>query len=287
MGDDDDEAALGEVRDRAKANGLGPFRVTKTPHFMGIGDAPDKYRQDALDICEAVARDGIEHFKSRGFPVAWPERKLVVVILASDDSYAKFLGGPREEIVGGEYDRRTNRLTTFDFRQARGPANPMATRANTVTLVHEVTHQWTFNSGLLDRKADVPVAICEGLAMYAEERPPTGRVVPGGVNKGRVEGLRVGLKGGAKWTPLEQLLTEDDLGAAGNDAAWHLTYAQDWLLVYHLMQKNMISAFQAYLERTKTRKDDSNRLEDAREKLGDLGKLNRELRDRARKLAGV
>jgi hypothetical protein len=280
-----DEEGLEEIKARAKAVGMGPFRVTRSDHYVAIGDAPDRYRKDALDVCEAVARDCLDHFKARGFSVAWPEKKLVVVVLAGDESYARFLGVEREAAVGGEFDRDTNRLTTFDFRKANGPPNPRAARANTVSLVHEATHQWTFNSGLLDRKADVPVAISEGLAMYAEERPPTGKANPGGINKGRVDGLRVGLQKRVAWTPLEHLLTDDDLaGGAGDEATQQMAYAQDWLLVFQLMQRGLSRSFQGYLDRIRTRHDAGKRLDDARETLGDLTRLDRNLRDRARRL---
>ncbi len=43
-----------------------------------------------------------------------------------------------------------------------------STRVNTFTLVHEAIHQLTYNTGLLDRQADVPVAISEGLATFGE-----------------------------------------------------------------------------------------------------------------------
>ena len=48
-----------------------------------------------------------------------------------------------------------------------------------ITLSHEATHQLTFNTGLLNRKGDVPMCIAEGLAVYGEIRSGPGRNEPG------------------------------------------------------------------------------------------------------------
>ncbi|MFO0956499.1 MAG: DUF1570 domain-containing protein [Isosphaeraceae bacterium] len=192
----------------------------------------------------------------------------------------------------GLYDVEANRLTMFDYRKLAGPGpgagqpKALAARANTITLVHEATHQWTYNCGLLDRSADVPVAISEGLAMLAEERQPTGKATPGGINGGRIDGLKLALARNAAWIPCERLLTDDDLagGNQGDEAAQQLAYAQDWLLAYHLMQKPRVAGFRAYLARLRTRKNPDDRSKDAAEFLGDLAKLDDELRALANRL---
>lgn len=281
-----DEAAIAQVEDRAKAVGLNGFRVTRTAHYLGIGDAPDRYRQDALDVCEAVARDCLEHFKAKGFAVAEPAGRGVVVILAGDASYAKFLGVDRESAVGGIYDIEPNRLVTFDFRNTTAPADNLAARRNTVALVHEAVHHWTYNAGLLDRRADIPVCLSEGLAMYAEERPPTkAKVAPGAVNKGRVDGLRL-LRQGAAWIPIAKLLVDDDLaGGAGDEMSQQIAYAEDWLLVYWLMKdRDRQAAFRTYLKVINGRRDPSKRPEDFRQAFGDIDRLDAALRQEANRL---
>lgn len=285
------EPGLAEVEARAREAGLGPFQVTRTKNYVAIGDATAKYRQEALNLCELVARDCLAYFKTRGFTeVAAPTGRLLVVILASEESFSKFLGIEREAAVAGIYDVATNRLTMFDYRKLAGPAQSktLAARANTITLVHEATHQWTYNGGLLDRSADVPVAISEGLAMLAEERQPTGKATPGGINSGRVDGLKLALAKNTDWIPCERLLADDNLagGNQGDDAARQLAYAENWLLVYHLMQKNRVAGFRTYLARLRTRKDATHRLNDATEHLGDLAKLDDELRVLANRLVG-
>src|SRR5262249_33190682 len=147
---------------------------------------------EALEICEALAKDFLKHFKEKEFPVVAPDHRLTVVLLADAPSFAKFLGSEEGEAVAGIYDLDTNRLVVFDNR---GNGVALAARANTVALVHEATHQLCFNTGLLDRKGDVPLCISEGLATYGEVRRPRGPDRVGSLNRERwavlVDGRRV------------------------------------------------------------------------------------------------
>ncbi|MFO0956498.1 MAG: hypothetical protein U0800_03415 [Isosphaeraceae bacterium] len=80
------EPGLDEAEARAREAGLGPFQVTRTKNYVAIGDAPAKYRQEALNICELVARDCLAYFKAKGFAeVAQPAGRQVVVILAGEE----------------------------------------------------------------------------------------------------------------------------------------------------------------------------------------------------------
>ena len=49
----DEEVA--QVQAQAQKAGLGVFRSSVTEHYLGIGDAPDGHRNDALKLCEALA----------------------------------------------------------------------------------------------------------------------------------------------------------------------------------------------------------------------------------------
>jgi hypothetical protein len=282
--DEAESREVAAVKAQGRAAGLGPFEITRTEYYLGVGDAPERYRAEALVLCEAVARDCTDHFRNAGFDVAMPAQRLVVVLLADAEAFARYLGVDRDRAVGGIYELETNHLVCFDLRKSSDP-NPRAARGNTIALVHEATHQWSFNAGLLDRQADVPVCVTEGIAMYAEERPPRGRARPGGINQGRVEGLRVALRAGAAWIPLTKLLVDDRLAGGETDpVTQQLVYALDWLLVHTLMQPSRRVAFRGYLERLRHRREPSRRLADAEEMLGDLESLEGELRRLATRL---
>ena len=284
----DDSAEIDRVAVIAKQAGLGPFRASKTAHYLGLGDAPSAFVERALAICENLSRDYLDHFHARKFAVEAPNGRLTVVILASSKSFATFLGQPEGTAIGGQYDRASNRLVMFDNRVADRADVARAETANLVALAHEATHQLTFNTGLLRRDGDVPLCIAEGLAMYAETRKPAGRSAPGQPNPERLKGLSLAREQGVAWISLPKLLAGDAL-LDGDDGepTQQGAYAQSWLLVHHLMKSaDKGSAFRDYLKAIGPRQDDAHRLDDAREYLGDLDALDAALRkDAARMLS--
>jgi hypothetical protein len=276
------------VEDLAATLRLGPLGVRRTAHYLGIGDAPDSFRAQALEICEAVARDSLGYFQAKGFAVVHPAHRLTVVILADADAFAAFLGTEPGTAVGGFYDLETNRLVIYDYRSQGPAAAPRAGRANTIALVHEAAHQLTFNTGLLDRQGDVPLCISEGLAMFVEVRPPGGKTPPGQPNPGRLQGLALGLRRGLSWIPVDRLIADDGpLAGDSGELAQQLAYGQSWLLVDHLMKDpQRLPQFHAYLDAIRPRRDADRRIEDATHAFGDLDHLDRDLKARARKLIG-
>jgi hypothetical protein len=262
------------VRDRAREVGLGPLRTGHTAHYLGVGNAPDAFRSTALDLCEELAEDYFQHFAKKQFAVVRPEGRLVVVLLADPEDFARFLDLEAGGAVRGIYDLDTNRLVVCDNRDDR---NPRAERANSVALFHEATHQLTFNSGLLNREGDVPLGISEGLAMYGEVRRPKGKTRIGARNAERLVELAKLSNAGGKLFPLGDLLGKDDLINDASTAQGAL--AQSWLLVHYLLQAKpaLTTAFRAYLDAIRSRTTAEHRLEDAGEHLGDLGALDREL----------
>ncbi len=192
----DEERSVAAVRARAKTVGLEGFEVRSTEHFVGVGNAPpEHYNSRALGICESFAKDFLAHFRERDFKLEFPARRMVVVALKDANSYEAYSGDKRAVAVGGHYDVDANELVVFDFRpnQAGLAADPK--RVNTFTLVHETAHMLSYNSGLLPAGRDIPVAISEGLATYAELwTPPRDRKGVGKVNEPPPVGVRpVGL----------------------------------------------------------------------------------------------
>ncbi len=285
---DEEADTIRAVEARARDAGLGAFRVNRTGHYLAVGDAPDAFRERALAICEGLARDYHDHFRARGFAIEPPGRRLTVVILASSKSFAAFLDQPTGGAVGGQYDLETNRLVVFDNRGEDRVDLARAETANLVALVHEATHQLTYNTGLLNREGDVPLCVSEGLAIYAETRKPSGRSMPGQPNPQRVKALAIARKQGAEWTPLPKLLMGDAL-LRGEDGepAQQSSYAQSWLLVHDLIKTpKWLPGFRAYLKAIGLRKDEAQRLDDARAHLGDLDAIDAALRKHADRLVG-
>src|SRR5262245_41055303 len=54
QGAEDVADEVAQVQDRARKAGLGPFKSSVDGNYLGIGDAPDPYRIEALKRCRAL-----------------------------------------------------------------------------------------------------------------------------------------------------------------------------------------------------------------------------------------
>lgn len=275
----DESPALAQVRKRASRAGLNALGTSDSEHYVAIGDARKDFREDALGLCEKILASFQKYFKEKGFEVKPPGAKMTVVALGGRNSYARYKG---EEVLpeeGGLYEIEDDQLVIFDARGAggapRGPQGADPRRLNTFILVHEAIHQLTFDTGMLSRTSDVPVAVSEGLATYGELWQKSKPVI-GSFNNLRLQVLR---QPGTEWIDLQRLLTSDELFR--DPAVLQPAYAESWLLV-HLLLKSRPAKFRAYLDLLRTRKDEKHRVEDATKALGDLERLDRELKKTAR-----
>jgi hypothetical protein len=245
----EDEKTAEAVRATAKKAGLGGLETRTTEHFLGIGNAPAAYSDEGLKLCESFSREFLAHYQDLGFKVAYPARRMTVVMLKDVAAYHAYLGEP-DEVAGGHYDRDTNQLVVFDMRSQEAElkaAGSDAERVNTFTLVHETAHLLSFNTGLFPSGRDVPVAISEGLATYSEFwSPHQGRAAFGRMNEPRLRGLGRAADAGIDWIPIAKLLSDDELFYDPKTA--DLAYAECWLLARHVLrQPAKLSRFKAYL----------------------------------------
>ncbi|MHC5537960.1 DUF1570 domain-containing protein [Singulisphaera rosea] len=278
---------LDAILERAKASKLTGFRSRETETYLAVGDAKETFLDGALEIGKALTTEFLSHFQAKGFDVKTPVEKLVMVVLKDKASYEAYLGEAPGADVGGHYDVETNELVIFDFRGgefSNVAASPE--RLNSFTLVHESIHQLSYNTGLLDRKSDVPVALSEGLAMYGELWPPpnTGkrRGAPrrpaklGGINTNWRKVLRDDRAQGVEWIPIDRLLTDDKL--FWQDETKQTAYAEAWLLVHFLLSIPKLAKCRAYFEALAGRNDPKERLAIAKSHLGDLARFDRDVR---------
>lgn len=285
------DADIAEVERRLNKAGIEPIRRMRSKHFEAIGDAGETFIKTCLTDCEQLAFDYLKHFKARGFEVALPENRLIVVAFNDDRSFGKFFDMPslmRAGAMGigaqpsGIYDRSTNLLNVFDWRNA--PMFSRPANRNAQTLAHEGTHQLTFNTGLLDRAASPPVCIVEGLGTYGEPRKVIGPSDLGRINIQRLDDLAK-LRRVTDWIPSRDLLINDKIFREGLVARLMLAYAQSWVLIHYLLNtEDQIPRFRAYLKVARTGKSPELRLKVAEEHLGDLDDLDKALKDHSIKL---
>ena len=285
-GDDPTEEAkeIARVKAVARQANLGAFGENRVPHFLGLGDAEAKYCEQAILICEPLSDAFLAEFRKLGFKVALPRERMTVITLKNKASYDAYCGVVAGDEVGGHFDLETNHLVVFDFRSKRAELAATAERVNTFTLVHEGMHLLSYNSGLLDRKQDVPAAIAEGLATYGELWRPRSKGKMGTVNQPRLKALTDAGNADAHWIPIADLLA-DDAFFQKNETA-QLAYAESWLLVNYLLKRDspQLARFRAYLASIPARGNESDRKKIAEAALGPLEKLDREVFKSANKL---
>jgi hypothetical protein len=289
VAENDEDAECQAVEALGERLGLRSFRTTRTRHFLGIGDTSDAFRGLTLRDCELTAADFMDHYRSKGFDVDFPAQRLTVVVLADARSFLSVLKGEQIQLpkgrefvppaLRGVYNPVTNRLVVFD-QFSLGPIwGVRAGHQNLRVVAHETTHQLTFNTGLLRRKCDVPRSIMEGLAVYGEIRKTIGRTAPGQINRGRLADLLTLRR--TPWIPLQTLLSDDRyLQGGDSDQSLVLAYAESWILVHYLMSDpTRTASFRRYLEATRNRTaaHPDARLDDARQHLGDLNRLDKDL----------
>ncbi len=269
-----EEIAL--VQANAKKAGLESFSHSRTEHFLGLGDADARFRNDALKICESLQSDFLRYFRKKGFTVALPKKRLTVITLNGAASYQAFTKENPGSSGKGHYDLDTNRLVMFDFRpdgvEPGVVANPVL--VNRLALVHETTHLLCFNTGLLSRQADVPLWVSEGLATHVElwqnKQTPIGEP-----NRPWISFLNQARNTGTPWIPMAELVATDK--SFDDDKTPELSYAESWLAVHYLMKEPQLPKFRSYLAGLQTDQAVSKRVEYAEKHLGPLKNLDKEL----------
>jgi hypothetical protein len=271
---------------RARAATSRPLHTVFTEQYQAVGDAAEPFLKSSTSDCELIARDYLDYYQAKGFEVRRPPRRLTLVVFVDERPYQQFARLFAKSVppnASGFYSRTENWLVLFDFRNH--PQNERgAGSKNVKTLAHEATHQLTFNTGLVNRQGDAPLAILEGLASYSETRRLHGHYKPGRINGPLLDDL-AHIRRRLEWIKVSELLTDDaaSFGPTLDDTL--LAYAQGWLLVYYLMKSpSRLPQFQAYLKAIYARTTKEHRYDDAERNFGDLDRLDQELRREAIRL---
>jgi hypothetical protein len=279
------------------------FRVHETPHYVVCYDTSRAYAQWVSSLLERLHKAFTNYWEREGLELREPEFPLPILVFADPRTYDQasrddlpngtgVLSGTGGGIVG-YYSLRSNRINMFDLTGAetvrdagnrRGSLreiNQMLSQPAAVplvaTIVHEATHQIAFNCGLQARYADIPLWLCEGMAVYFEApdlSSTRGWRGIGKVNYARLERFQENLP---NWSDdsLETLLADD--GRFRNPQTAVDAYADAWALNYYLI-KYESEAYADYLKtlakkRPLMQDEAATRLDEFREHFGDLDRL--------------
>lgn len=275
------------------------FRVHTTPHYVVCYNTSREYAEWTSSLFERLYKAFTSYWKREGMDVREPEFPLVVIAFADRASYeasaAGDLGDAVRNIVG-YYNLKTNQVNMYDLtgvESVRGPGNRRGSQREitqmlsqraavplVATIVHEATHQIAFNCGLQTRLSDVPLWLCEGMAVYFEAPDLTssrGWRGIGRVNYSRLATFRRNLPNWRR-DSLVTLIADNQRFRDPKTAV--AAYADAWALNYFLI-KHRSDEYAAYLKILASKRplmeDDADaRLAEFKQHFGDLRTLERE-----------
>ncbi len=270
----------------------------ESQHYLAMSNADNSFSELRLGNCELLYAAFFQHFRSKGFKLQEPVGKLHEVVFQSQSSFNDFIGTKVSPFVTGIYIFRTNRLAMYDFgtnkefivtkKQAeekgqRIAAPPVRQRYmeainrqsdefrkghNISTIMHEASHQLSFNCGLLNRSADTPLWLAEGLATYCEATKQGSWLGIGEPNPERIESLRKALAAKSGLVPLTTMLAGDKwLSPRGEESSVLQAYGQSWALFRWLMEEKP-AKLRDYLEVLAKRSTPEHRLADFQHAFG-------------------
>ncbi len=277
------------------------FRSETTRHYVICYNTSRAYAQWTGSLLERLYKAFTNYWQHQGFELKEPEFPFGVVVFADRASYDK---ASREDLPAGTgsivgfYSLRSNRINMFDLTGSEAVSKqPGASRRGSMreinqmlsqpaatplvaTIVHEATHQIAFNNGMQTRFADIPLWLCEGMAVYFEapdRASRSGWQGIGRVNYPRLEKFRTNL-GSWHEGSLEEMLRDSKRFRDPRTALD--AYADAWALNYYLI-KYQPKAYTAYLKDLAEKRpliDDNpqQRLSEFRKHFGDLHKLEQD-----------
>jgi hypothetical protein len=294
-----------EVAERLLAELPAGFRAHSTPHYVVCYNTSRAYALWTSSLLERLHKAFTNYWENQGIELHEPEFPLPVLVFSNWQMYN---AASREDLpdgtgnIVGFYSLRSNRVNMFDLtgaeavRDAAGSRtgesrrgsireiNQMLSQPAAVplvsTIVHEATHQIAFNCGLQTRFADLPLWLCEGMAVYFEAPDLASTRGWRGIGKVNYPRLRTFHRNLANWNDetLEGLLDNDVRFRDPQTAVG--AYADAWALNYYLIKyksREYADFLKAMSEKRPLIKDDPKmRMDEFCKHFGDLRDLEQD-----------
>ena len=265
---EEDPKTMTQIGGLLKQAGVGPVKGFSTRYYMSAGDVPLNERRHIGLYCDGMLVRTRAMFASAGVAVMKPRRRFNLVMIADAQGFSTPGRDPSlASDAAGFYDPEVKAVFFSPIMQE---GTDLIDWEQTMVLVaHEAMHQITLNLGLIDYAGDTSPCILEGLAGLAEDATDRSPTLTSGVPRSlrtNVEAIH------DRPVSMELMFTanKDFYEPIGRDDR----YAQSWLLVRTLLTaKDLTPKFRTYLKAIAARRDDSHRLDDAREHLGNLDDL--------------
>ena len=230
------------------------FQIHHSKNYVVCYNTTRVYAEWTSSLLERLQKAFIAQWKKKGCKVAPPEHPLPVIVFGDQASYAEWSRadlGPAVNNVIGYYNLDSNRITMYDLTGMQAEMAAGGARATmrdisdllstpeaeplVATIVHEATHQISFNCGLQTRLVDNPLWMSEGMAVVFET-PDLGssRSWSGvKVNYARLDRFVDNLDAD-RVPPLSALVADDELFRHRETAVD--SYAQAWAWNYFLIK---------------------------------------------------
>jgi Protein of unknown function (DUF1570) len=231
------------------------YQLSGTSHYLVCG--PTGKSETYAKLFEDVYRSVDSYYRVRRFQISPPDTPLVAIIFGTQTEFAEYCRADKvtwSSGLRGYYSLKTNRIAMYDdpvlvtqlensaqhwfvadagLREACQQLAVFSLSGDTAgTIIHETTHQVSYNIGIHSRAAVTPTWVCEGLATLLEApgiRKSTGsRSQQSRTNSERLNWFRYRYSARRKRGDLARLISSDDFfrrqSLDGYSAAWAFTF---------------------------------------------------------------
>ncbi|MEL6105585.1 MAG: DUF1570 domain-containing protein [Planctomycetota bacterium] len=219
-----------QMADRLREELPSGFEVYQTSHYVVVHNTTDRYARQVGLLFEQLYKGFYAYWKNQGWRLPEPRFPLVALVLADRNDFLRYAGaevGSSAQYLFGYYNPDSNRMMTYNL--------PSLER-NVATIIHEATHQLSYNCGLQTRYADNPKWLSEGLAMYFES--PDFSSVSKWRGIGRVNQVNL-----TRWRQYQTVRPRDSLASLiaadsrfTNTQTAEQAYGESWALTYFLLR---------------------------------------------------